>query len=479
MDLIINFFKAYYNFDEQLIKKSEKIVLNYIKGYFIIDFISAIPYYSIFKFNALKKYYKLNVSISCSKYYNHKINDIYQLIELLKIIKLIKCFTDNNILINFILNSLNQFTFFESWSFLFSNIFISFLILHLTACIHIFISSTAFPNWIIYKNLNESPFTDVYLNSIYFLITTVTTVGYGDIIGNSFNEIIFQIILLLIGIIAYSWLISSLSNYVQENNKQKEIFNQKLSILNEIKLEHPKMTQDLYHRILLYLEYKNLRQKKDKNSLIDCLPHSIKKPLLYEMYKPIIDNFIFFKNFKNSEFANRVISKLEPVIAVKNDLLLEQGEIIEDIFFVKQGRLSLEVKINSDYPEKSIEKLLNEEYFFGIENNELYQKNAKGGLINNKESFINQKTLYNLYSGNTIVENNFKGFKSIMTNFKGENKIQKRPSLNINYIRLRILDIRKNEHFGALLMFLNKRSPLSLRVKTKKAELFFLKKIDE
>ena len=98
MDLIINFFKAYYNFDEQLVKKSEKIVLNYIKGYFIIDFISAIPYYSIFKFNALKKYYKLNVSISCSKYYNHKINDIYQLIELLKIIKLIKCFTDNNIL---------------------------------------------------------------------------------------------------------------------------------------------------------------------------------------------------------------------------------------------------------------------------------------------------------------------------------------------------------------------------------------------
>ena len=27
-------------------------------------------------------------------------------------------------------------------------------------------------------------------------------------------------------------------------------------------------------------------------------------------------------------------------------------------------------------------------------------------------------------------------------------------------------------------MFLNKRSPLSLRVKTKKAELYFLKKID-
>jgi hypothetical protein len=200
------------------------------------------------------------------------------------------------------------------------------------------------------------------------------------------------------------------------------------------------------------------------------------------MYKPIIDNFIFFKNFKNSEFANRVISKLKPVLAVKNDLLLEQGEIIEDTIFVKQGRLSLEVKIDAEHPEKSIEKLLNEEYFFGIENNELYKKNALGGLINMNSnynnSFINKKNLYNLYSGNTMAENNYKGVKSIITNFKGETEIQNHQNLNNNYIHLRILDIRKNEHFGALLMFLNKRSPLTLRVKTKKAELFFLKKID-
>ena len=356
------------------------------------------------------------------------------------------------------------------------------LILHLTACVHIFISCTAFPNWIIYKNLNESHFINIYLSSIYFLITTVTSVGYGDIIGNSFIEIIFQIILLLIGIVAYSWLISSLSNYVQENNKQNELFNQKLSILNDIKLEHPQMTKDLYDKIHLHLEYINLRIKKDKSSLIDSLPHSVKKPLLYEMYKPIIDNFNFFKNFKNSEFVNRVISKLKPVLAVKNDLLLEQGEIIEDTIFVKQGRLSLEVKIDTDHPEKSVEKLLNEEYFFGIENNELYQKNAMGGLYmtsnNYSQSFINEKNLYNLYSGNSMLDNNYRGVKSIITNVQGETEIQKHPNLNINYIRLRILDIRKNEHFGALLMFLNKRSPLSLRVKTKKAELFFLKKID-
>ena len=485
-DLIMNFFKSYYNFDEQLITNSEKIFLNYIKGYFCVDFISGIPYYSILRLISYYKNKNLLFPVRCTKYYNHEIHDSYQIIELLKLIKLIKCISPNNIVGNYIINQLNKLKFFETWSYLLSSIFISLLILHLTACMHIFISSTAYPNWIIQKNLDKSSFILVYLSSIYFLITTVTSVGYGDIIGNSFNEIIFQIFLLMVGIIAYSWLISSISNYVKENNQQNEIFNEKISILNDIKLEHPNMTKELYDKIYLHLEYINLRQKKDKSSLIDSLPHSIKKPLLYEMYKPIIENFNFFKKFKNSEFVNRVISKLKPVLAVKNDLLLDQGEIIEDTIFVKQGRLSLEVKIDTDQPEKSIEKLLNEEYFFGVENNKLYQKNAFGGVFKlsslnqNNQSSINKKNLYNLYSGNSLVDNIYQkgGAKSIITNNKGEAEIQKHPKSNINYVFLRILDIRKNEHFGALLMFLNKRSPLSLRVRTKKAELFFLKKID-
>ena len=485
-DLIINFFKSYYNFDEQLVTKSEKIFIHYIKGYFIIDLICAIPYYSIIKIIAYKNHKNMIMPVSCTKYYNHVINDKYQWLKLIKLLKLIKCISNDNIISNYISQELNEIPFFENWSFLLSNISIFLLVLHLTACLHIFVSSTTFPNWIIQKELQTSPFIKVYLSSVYFLITTVTSVGYGDIIGSSFTEIIFQIFLLMVGIIAYSWLISSLSNYVQENNKQSEAFNQKISLLNEIKLEHPKMPKELYDKIHLHLEYINLGQKKDKSSLINFLPHTIQKSLLYEMYKPIIENFNFFKNFKNSEFVNRVISKLKPVLAVKNDLLLEQDEIIEDTIFVKQGRLSLEVKIDAEHPEKSVEKLLNEEYFFGMENNEVYQKSTFGGVfnmtvntINNmNQSFVNKKNLYNLYSGNTNNDNNQKKIKSIITNTKGENEILKHSNINSNYIHLRILDIRKNEHFGALLMFLNKRSPLILRVKTKKAELFFLKKID-
>ena len=485
-DLIINFFKSYYNFEEQLITKSNLIFFHYIKRFFIIDLISAIPYYTIIKFIALNRYVKYGITKSCSNYYNHQINDFFQVFEILKLVKAFKCISRSNVSTNYILNILNSYTFFENWSHLIFNVFLFILLLHLTTCLHIFISSTSYPNWIIRNNLNFSSIPKIYLSSIYFILTTVTSVGYGDIIGNTFTEFCFQIIILLFGLIAYSWLVSSISNYVKENSKQSEVFTKKIGMLNDIKIEHPNMPNELYDKIYLHLEYINQKQKKDKSSLIESLPHSITKSLLYEMYKPIIDNFNFFKNFKNSEFIMRVISKLKPIIAAKNDMLLEQGEIIEETFFVKQGRLGLEVQIDAIHPEKSVQKLLDEEYFFGIENNELYKKNALGlvGLTTIKQTVyptsINQKNLYDLYSKNTLNVNdiNKKDIKSIVTNDQGKIEIQKHKNPSSNCIYLKILDIRKNEHFGALLMFLNKRSPLCLRVKTKKAELFFLKKID-
>ena len=485
-DLIINFFKSYYNFEEQLITKSDEIFFHYIKKFFIVDLISAIPYYTIIKFIALNRYLKYGITKTCSNYYNHQINDYFQIFEILKLIKVFKCVSRTNVSTNYLLNILNSYTFFENWSHLIFNVCFFFLLLHLTSCIHIFISTTSYPNWIILNNLNFSSLPTIYLTSVYFILTTVTSVGYGDIIGKTFTEFCFQIIILIFGLIAYSWLISSISNYVKENSKHNEIFTKKIGMLNEIKLEHPNMPNELYDKIYLHLEYINLKQKKDKSSLIESLPHTITKSLLYEMYKPIIENFNFFKNFKNSEFIMLVISKLRPIIAAKNDMLLEQGEIIEETFFVKQGRLSLEVKIDAVHPEKSVQKLLDEEYFFGIENNQLYKKNALG-LVNMTTikqtvypTSINKKNLYNLYSGNTYDVNNIekKDIKSIQTNDQGKSEILKHKNSSSNCIYLKILDIRKNEHFGALLMFLNKRSPLSLRVKTKKAELFFLKKID-
>ena len=91
-------------------------------------------------------------------------------------------------------------------------------------------------------------------------------------------------------------------------------------------------------------------------------------------------------------------------------------------------------------PQESIKKYLINNGFLNKENNidNANSTNVKGALINNKKMIEREE----------------------------------------NIKRIKILNIRKNEHFGDVFMFLNKKCPLWVRVKTKKADLLLLKKID-
>jgi hypothetical protein len=56
-------------------------------------------------------------------------------------------------------------------------------------------------NWIETKSLEGASNFDLYISALYFSITTITTVGYGDIAGFSTNERIFCILLMIGGVI--------------------------------------------------------------------------------------------------------------------------------------------------------------------------------------------------------------------------------------------------------------------------------------
>ena len=453
IDFILCFFRAYYNFVEKLVTNNKKIFLNYLSNYFFIDLICIVPFFSIFKYLD-----KNNNNCFHNLSFNYILTNLHTLFELLKIFKIFKVIDRQfNKATKKLIQLLDDLYFGYAYFFIIK-VFLMLSFVHLTACIHIFISRNSYPSWINNLKLNNSSFLKIHVTSIYFIITTVTSVGYGDITGNSINEVIFQIILLIFGIFAYSWAVSALSNYIHEKNKLREVFEKKIKILDDIHLQYQNMPKELYGKIFKHLEYTYLSDSKDKEKLIETLPFTIKNNLLNEMYKPIISNLHFFKNFNNSSFILKIVPKLVPILAYKNDVILERGEIIEQMILVKNGRIALEIKIDINNPEESIDNLLNDDKFFGI------------GTVNE----LAKNKLYYIYNDKENIPNNEIGYEKVNT----KSTFAKEDDETPEYLRLKILDIRKNEHFGGLLMFLNKRSPLSLRVRSVKAELLFLKKID-
>jgi hypothetical protein len=326
-------FKGYYDNQFNLIRNNNKIIKNYFFTYFFYDLISATPIFT------LMIYYYLN---SCF-YYNINNNQKHILIIFsicFKLFKYIKA-SKNNAFMDYI-NDFFGMNYFSKK--LFDNIkliFNYFSILHLLACCHIIIGFNIYESWLfsIQTKYNINNYLSIYIAAFYYLITTLTTVGYGDIVCNSLTERIFQIIELSIGIVFYSYLITKIGEIVKnKNNAQMECENN-LALLEDIRINYPSMPFKLYNKISHYLQSNIYKQKKnDTNLLINSLPHMLKSNLIFCIHKNYITHFNFFKKCYNSNFIEYTLQHFTSKSSKKNTILIKEDQLVDNVFFITEGR---------------------------------------------------------------------------------------------------------------------------------------------
>ena len=486
-DFIISFFRGYYNFEMEIVRNNKKIITNYLKEYFFFDLLEAIPIFSI-----IKIFVKSNNMIY---YYSYNLDGKTKLLTFSLFIKPFKIFKilekkKNKALedfytylsVNYYLEELTKFLIY---------FFIFFLFIHLFICMHIYLSFQNYPNWITNINIINKSFFDIYIASFYFMITTITTVGYGDIVCISFIERIYHIILLVIGTLLYTFLVSKIGNYLREQSYEEIKLSKDLNILENIRITYPSMPFKLYSKIKSHLQSIFKKRKKTGISLlINEVPDAIKNELLFKIYANVINGFSIFKNVKNSNFVYQALTSFIPIVSKKEEIIILEGDIIQNIVFVKDGRLSMEIAINLNDPCKSIQKYI-ESNFIGISReDELLKSNIS--IVNKNNSFLPaEKKNYNdlMKEIDNILLDNQKSSK-IHDSINKSNRISfdlgrmdflrnEDEETNIEeYQTIKIMDIRKNEHYGDIHLFNEQPSPFTVKAKSRIADLFLLPKHD-
>ena len=212
-DLISGFFRAYYNFEEVLVKKPHYICLNYLTGWFIFDLIEAIPFFTVLDHQMIKLRDKFIINSGGDSEYifNFGINNKYFSLTFIKIIKIFKTFSNNSALTE-IKKFLDNIQFFYEWKGMFNSLLMILSCLHFSTCFFIFIGRNEFQGWILFNNLQDKSFIHTYVASLYYQMTTLTTVGYGDISATNDLEKFYGIFVLIVGTGAYSWILTNISN---------------------------------------------------------------------------------------------------------------------------------------------------------------------------------------------------------------------------------------------------------------------------
>ena len=324
------------------------------------------------------------------------------------------------------------------------------------------------------------------------MITTMTTVGYGDIICISFIERIYHIFLLAIGTLLYTFIVSKIGNYLREESHEQIRLAHDLNVLESIRISYPKMPYELYSKIQSHLVATSKKRKTSGISiLINGIPETIKKDLLFKIYSKVIRGFTIFRQANNSNFIYQVLTSFIPIVSKREEIILMEGEIIENIIFVKDGLLTLEIRIDLKDPYKSIRHYI-ETNFIGI--------SRKEGMKKYSSNYVKRNSVFSKELNNN--NNNYEDLKlridNILLDKKDSMRTDSKKNLNdismdiarMDFSRepieldnerfkiIKVMDIRKNEYFGDIHMFLEQRSPFTLKTKSRIAEILLLRKID-
>lgn len=148
--------------------------------------------------------------------------------------------------------------------------------------------------------------------SIYWTVTTITTVGYGDISGTNDVERLFCSVAMIIGVISFSFANGSLASIIQNYDQSNAIYQEKMIVLNRIYKEF-KLPLDLFIKIKKSMGYESQQDMNELHQFINELPHKLKTEVSIYVFEQRYAKIKFFKN-RNVSFILWMCPILKPQI---------------------------------------------------------------------------------------------------------------------------------------------------------------------
>ncbi len=201
--------------------------------------------------------------------------------------------------------------------------------------------------------------TTVYIKSIYWVITTMTTVGYGDITPSSNIQLIYAIFVMILGVGTYGYIIANLANLLGNIDTARLDFARKMDVI-EAFLAYRAIPDHLEKRMRDYYKYiweNRLDHKEDE--IINDLPDSLHTEVALFLRKPLLSKVPLFRE-AGVAFHKEVVLHLRTHIYMPGDLIVRRHDIGSCMFFISKGSVRI---VDSDQGDDLA--VLREGSFFG------------------------------------------------------------------------------------------------------------------
>lgn len=199
--------------------------------------------------------------------------------------------------------------------------------------------------WIQRLELSRTNFFDLYLHSLYWTVTTLATVGYGDIVPKTTPEIIMAIIMMITGAMLYAFAVGNVVNILNQlDGGRAEFRKQQSAIASYLGLNG--VDPAVITRVRRFNDHQWSRTRGfDPRLLFDQLPPDLRAEVTYSMLRDTVQRLPLF-TAASAPLQKRLLLLLQPRTYPPGTPLLHAHDLGQEIVFIVKG----EVEITSDQP---------------------------------------------------------------------------------------------------------------------------------
>jgi voltage-gated potassium channel len=192
----------------------------------------------------------------------------------------------------------------------------------------------------------QRPSLDQYIRALYWCITTVATIGYGDYYPSHEHnlQILYTISVEIFGVLMYAYIIGNVVGVVSNLDQARAAFMKRIEEIGAF-MRTRKVPPALQEKVYDYYAYLwETRNSSSPTAVLDELPHSLSLEIRLFINRGILQKVDLFRQ-AGEVFIREVVQALQPIIFLPGDYIIRQGEHGDCMYFLSTG--AAEVQVNA------------------------------------------------------------------------------------------------------------------------------------
>ncbi|XP_037319632.2 potassium voltage-gated channel subfamily H member 4-like isoform X1 [Pungitius pungitius] len=325
-DIVLNFRTTYVSQSGQVVYEARSICIHYATTWFFVDLVAALPFDLLYAFNIT----------------------VTSLVHLLKTVRLLR-----------LLRLLQKLDRYSQYSAMVLTLLMSVfaLLAHWMACIWYMIgrkeietNETWDIGWLheLGKRL-ETPYINStvggptvrssYIAALYFTLSSLTSVGFGNVCANTDAEKIFSICTMLIGALMHALVFGNVTAIIQRMYSRRSLYHTRMTDLKDFIRVH-RLPEQIKQRMLEYFQTTwSVNNGIDANELLHDFPDELRADIAMHLNKDILQLPVFKGA---SRGCLRSLSlHIKTSFCVPGEYLIRQGDALHANYFVCSGSLEV------------------------------------------------------------------------------------------------------------------------------------------